>query len=194
MPNNPKAMGRVQSDFEVKFTDETYQALKAFEDEIERRYDAKTFATVLQSALTSGAKSIVPDVRAQVPGQKYGTGRLRGAIRARASRFMTPASVVGIGLGARRSDRKGAWYAWIYTKGAQPHSIEARRHRFLHFGSKVVSRVEHPGFTGRPFVPAAVERASPKMLANTAKITNKFLVDDAFQQRILNIRARQTGE
>jgi len=100
MPNNPKAMGRVQSEFEVKFTDETYQALKAFEDEIERRYDAKTFATVLQSALTSGAKSIVPDVRAQVPSQKYGTRRLRGAIRARASRFMTPASVVGIGLGA----------------------------------------------------------------------------------------------
>ena len=193
MPGNSNASGRIDSDFQVKFTNETYEALRTFEDEITRRYDTKVFATVLQSALTSGAKSIVPDVRGKVPSQKFGTGRLRGAIRAKASRFMTPAAVVGISLGKRRSDRKGAWYAWIYTKGARPHTIETRRARFLHFGSKVVNRVEHPGFIGHPFIPSAVEAASPKLLTNTAKITNKFLVDDAFQQRILNIRSKQQG-
>ena len=193
MPQNPNALGRTQSDFEVKFTDDTYEALKTFEDEIERRYDPKVFATVLQSALTSAGKSIVPDVRSKVPGQKFGTGRLKGAVRAKASRFLTPAAVVGIGLGKNRADMKGAWWAWIYTKGARPHTITTRRARFLHFGSKTIRSVDHPGFVGRPFIPAAVEAAAPKMLANTAKITNRFLVDEAFQQRILNIRARQQG-
>ena len=193
MPSNPKAFGRIESNFDVGFTPSTYQAIEEFQKEIERRYDPKIFALVLQSALTSGAKSIVPDVRAQVPAQKYGKGRLKGAIRAKASRFLTPAAVVGIGLGKNRADKKGAYYAWIYTKGAQPHTINTRRARFLHFGSKTIRSVDHPGFAGRPFVASAVDAASPKMLFNAALITNKFLADDAFQQRIFKIREKQLG-
>jgi len=193
MPSNPKAIGRIDASFDFSVSNDTFAAIKAFEDEIEKRYNANTVRTVLQTALTSGARSIVPDVRARMPAQKYGTGRLRGAIRGAASRFITPASIIGISLGKNRADPKGAYYAWIYTKGAKRHMIQTRRARFLRFGSKVVRSVEHPGFRGHSFIPQAAESALPKMVANTAKVSNRFFVDEAFQQRIFKIVDKQQG-
>jgi hypothetical protein len=193
MPSNTKALGRIDASFDFSISGDTFAAIKAFEDEIEKRYNANTVRVVLQTALTSGARSIVPDVRARMPHQKYGTGRLRGAIRGAASRFITPASIVGISLGNNRGDTKGAYYAWIYTKGAKRHTIQTRRARFLHLGSIVVRSVEHPGFLGRSFIPQAAARALPKMVANTAKVSNHFFVDEAFQQRIFKIVNKQQG-
>jgi hypothetical protein len=178
------ANGGTRSDFEIKLAPEVDKSLAAFTKEINERYDPKTVNRVLQFALVRGAASLVPLIRQDVPHQKYGTGRMQKAIRVKKSRYFTPGAVVGISLGKNRADKKGAYYAWMYTNGAKQHVEFGKRNGPLRFGPKIIYRVDHPGFKGHSFVEKSVQSHMDRALQSIAKITNKFLVDEAFSQRI----------
>jgi hypothetical protein len=181
------ANGRTRSEIEITLAPQVDQTLAAFSREISTRYNKASVDKILQFAVMRGASTLAPLIRADMPTQKthkYGFHRMEKAIKARPSKFYKPGAVVGISLGRRRADKKGAWYAWIYTSGAKRHTEYGRKRGPLHFGPKVLVKVDHPGFTGRPFVEKSAEQHLPSAIKTITKVVDKFLVNDAFQQRV----------
>ena len=108
---------------EVTIAEETSLALNDLESQLRRAYAPRTVLNVLQRATLDGAKALRPAVSASLP-----AGRMQKAVRAKASQFIKPASYVGISLGKSRKDPRGAYWAFIFVKGAKPHVIRAWQH------------------------------------------------------------------
>lgn len=182
------ANGRTRSELEITLAPGVDVALATFKKEAETRFDHATVNKVMQLAIMRGASSLVPFLRAEMPTQryhKYGFRRMQGAIKARKSRFYTPGAAVGISVGRSRRDKKGAWYAWMYTSGTKPHVEVARvKNSPMKIGPKLATVVHHKGFHGRPFVEKVSMQHLPQVTETITKISTKFLVDEAFQQRI----------
>jgi hypothetical protein len=168
---------------EVTISKETSASLKDLESNLRRAYAPKVVVNVLQRATLDGANALRPAVQSALP-----SGRMQKAVRAKASRFIKPASYVGISPGKSRRDIRGAWWAWIYVKGARPHLMKNRgggsgSARALMTKNGLFAAVNHPGSKGKgPVVERAVEaNLRTALTAMNTSITN-FLVNKTFRR------------
>ncbi len=121
----------------------------------------RAFAEAARAASDGLRQAVVEGLRV---GEEYArrshphkdqTGRLTGSVRGRLE-VSTPGAAVGV-LEAR------APYAKFVERGTQPHVIEARRRKALHWedggGHRFARRVQHPGTEPRPFMAPAADVA-----------------------------------
>lgn len=192
---------------EVTISKETSLALNDLEGQLRRAYAPKTVLNVLQRATLDGAKALRPAVASSLPG-----GRMQKAVRAKASQFIKPASYVGISLGKSRRDPRGAYWAFIFVKGAKPHVIRAWSHeittrsketskrgdyarmsiasagasgasRALKTKNGLFAAVNHPGSKGKgPIVERAVEANLRTALTAMTTSITNFLVNKTFRR------------
>lgn len=72
--------------------------------------------------------------------------------------------ILVLGRFARRV-RVGVPYAKVLDEGSDPHVIEPRRAKALHFGGRFAARVNHPGTRGFDFVRKESAKAKRRLRA-----------------------------
>lgn len=137
---------------------ELERALKTLPDKLQRN--------VLRAGLAAGARVIRDHAKMLAPSR---TGELVRSIR---TGYTQGVAVVKAG---NRRKRLG-WYAAIVHKGARAHRIRPRNGgSWLHFGGRYVREVQHPGFTGNPFLENALGLAADSAVrAMGAKIAERL--------------------
>lgn len=112
----------------------------------------KVETNIMRAALRAGCKPILEAAKKNVPVQ---TGDLRDSLRITSGSTKRGRVMRSVVAGGKVKGKPGrVWYAHIVEGGAAAHVIQARNGRMLAIG---VSKVNHPGFAGKPFMRPAFD-------------------------------------
>ena len=127
------------------------------------KYYPEIFDRHFYPAMQQAAELVKSGVRANIPVR---SGRVQRALGSKLVHSKSLGTRAHIGFG-KRYGQPSAPYAAALNEGAVAHEITARRTAdgYLHFSSggrfTAVGSVRHPGFSGRGFMEAGLEAATP---------------------------------
>jgi hypothetical protein len=104
-----------RSDFAVKIEGDTSLRLA-----LAYHGDPKRIDKAIQTASVKAMRPVASTAKKLAP---VLTGRLRGAISARAARYSKPGAIATIKPGKKRSDLRGAYYRYIVVRGVDSRRI-----------------------------------------------------------------------
>lgn len=117
---------------------------------------AKVEGNIMRGALRDGAKVLLPEVVRNIP-KDSGDLAATARISTRNRKGQVSASV--------KVGNNQVWYAHLVEHATRPHVIRAKPGSALNVNGREVTRVEHPGTRGQPFMRPAIDTQFQAVIA-----------------------------